>query len=489
MLRSAVRVLLRKVLCGRHLRKQYEPMRRWLVRPCLEALELRTLPSTAWSAPVPPTVPPTLPSSPSGSYLTTWFDAASPYATATVDNVNAFPDVTTPDIQGLDRLLQDIGQNLTASIQNPPTVSGADEVYVSNRDSLLAHVPHGTIADGPSASVPGLPNPGRLATPPVRLSTAPVGPPSVNAGGAFVPPVAQIATPVSDGPALGSLPVASAVVPVLGVPDTATVAELWAVPQSHDERHACGEPGVESLQTEISAWEQCANAAPPAPAAQMPPPAVWYATNVGSAPEAAGDAFVPSPLQAGVNPLPGAHADGSLLERFVARRDQAAFTMLVARYERFVFSICQRVLSDTEAAEDAVQATFLVLARKASVLDPQRPLTGWLYLVAYHIALRLRAIAARRRRCEVHAARGRPGHQEDESAVELESQEIYQVLREELHRLPEKHRVPLILCYFQGRTHAEAADTIGMPRGSIAKRIGEGLEHLRQRLIDRGIAF
>jgi RNA polymerase sigma-70 factor (ECF subfamily) len=178
--------------------------------------------------------------------------------------------------------------------------------------------------------------------------------------------------------------------------------------------------------------------------------------------------------------------DGWLLRRFVADQEQAAFTALVQRHERFVLGICQRVLGDSHAAQDAFQATFLVLARKASMLDWQKPLAGWLYKVAYHLALRSRAMVARQRRSEQAAANGRSSQVPSEGPADVEKQEMYQALSEELQRLPEKYRTPLVLCYFDGRTHAEAARAIGLPRGSMAKRIGQGLERLRERLLHRG---
>src|SRR5262249_62020808 len=98
----------------------------------------------------------------------------------------------------------------------------------------------------------------------------------------------------------------------------------------------------------------------------------------------------------------------------------------------------------------------------------------------------LRAVAARQRRSERGAANGRAAHGANASADEIEKREMYQALREELQRLPEKYRVPLVLCYFDGRTHDEAARAIGLPRGAMAERIGEGLERLRVRMLDRG---
>jgi RNA polymerase sigma factor (sigma-70 family) len=175
--------------------------------------------------------------------------------------------------------------------------------------------------------------------------------------------------------------------------------------------------------------------------------------------------------------------DGSLLQRFVADREQAAFAALVQRHGGFVLGVCHRVLGDFHAAQDAVQATFLVLARKAGMLDRNGPLGGWLYKVAYHLALRSRAVAARQRLTERTAD---PGEPIDLPAPDLDEEEVRQALREELQHLPEKYRAPLMLCYFDGRTHADAAREIGLPRGSMAKRIGEGLEHLRERLLVRG---
>jgi RNA polymerase sigma factor (sigma-70 family) len=197
---------------------------------------------------------------------------------------------------------------------------------------------------------------------------------------------------------------------------------------------------------------------------------------------------VPVPIQAQTE-LKGSPADlsdGMLLERFVVGQKQEAFTALVQRYEGFVLDICQGVLGDSHTAQDAFQATFLVLARKANLVDGQNPLAAWLYKVAYHVALRLRAVAARQRRREKDAATDRPSSEPSECTAEIEKQELCLALNEELQRLPEKYRRPLILCYFEGRTHEEAAQTIGMPRGSMAKRIGEGLERLRERLLERG---
>jgi RNA polymerase sigma factor (sigma-70 family) len=150
-----------------------------------------------------------------------------------------------------------------------------------------------------------------------------------------------------------------------------------------------------------------------------------------------------------------------------------------------VLAVCTRVLGDPEPARDASQATFLALARRAGALDARDSLAGWLYRVAYRMALRVRTAAARHRRLERAAAEGHP-RDVDDVFVGIEEEEVIRVLHEELQRLPEKYRVPLVLCYLDGRTHAEVARAVGLPRGSIAKRIGEGLDRLREGLAGRG---
>jgi RNA polymerase sigma factor (sigma-70 family) len=181
----------------------------------------------------------------------------------------------------------------------------------------------------------------------------------------------------------------------------------------------------------------------------------------------------------------GAHVpDHALLRRYVTDGDQAAFRTLVRQHERVVLGTCQRVLGDPHLAQEAFQATFMVLARKAGVLDARQPLTSWLRKVAFRAALRLRGAAARRRRREQQAAR--PAAVVTSLSADLEKKEIFQALAEELQRLPEKYRAPLALCYLDGRSHGDAAQLIGLPRGSMAKRIREGLFRLRKRLVARG---
>jgi RNA polymerase sigma factor (sigma-70 family) len=176
--------------------------------------------------------------------------------------------------------------------------------------------------------------------------------------------------------------------------------------------------------------------------------------------------------------------DGELLDRFVATRDEDAFTQLVRRHGGLVLGVCRRVLGDAHAAEDVFQATFLVLVRKATSLDRRRPLGNWLYTVAYRLALTARANALRRRTRESEAALCRP----ELEAVERHD-DLRLVLDEELHRLPERHRAPLVLCYLEGKTNEQAAQALGWPRGSISRRLAEARDLLRERLVGRGYAY
>lgn len=178
----------------------------------------------------------------------------------------------------------------------------------------------------------------------------------------------------------------------------------------------------------------------------------------------------------------GALTDGQLLGRFVSRRDEAAFELLVRRHGPLVWGVCRRVLGSPHDAEDAFQATFLVLVRRAVSLDRTRPLSAWLYGVACRVALRAREAAARRRQHERAAGRAEEWHESG-----AEARDLRRVLDEELNRLPEKYRVPLILCYLEGKTHEEAAQQLGWPLGTLKCRVLRGREQLRHGLARRGL--
>ncbi len=178
----------------------------------------------------------------------------------------------------------------------------------------------------------------------------------------------------------------------------------------------------------------------------------------------------------------GELSDAALLQRFL-RHDQQAFALLVRRHAPLVWGVCRRILRNEHDAEDAFQATFLVLARKAAGIHTADSLGGWLHEVATRLALRLRAALARRRDVEARVPRA--------SVVmpEETGEGLRALLDEELCRLPDKYRLPLVLCYLEGKTNAEAADALGWPVGSMSRRMGKARELLRRRLVRRGLAL
>jgi RNA polymerase sigma factor (sigma-70 family) len=175
-------------------------------------------------------------------------------------------------------------------------------------------------------------------------------------------------------------------------------------------------------------------------------------------------------------------SEWQLLERYATERDELAFEALVARHGPIVLGVCRRVLHHDQAAEDAFQATFLVLMRKAPSLDQGKPLGNWLYTVAYRLALRIRAHETQRLRREAQAGRSRPV---TESHATIPSDQAVD-LEEELQRLPERHRLPLVLCYLEGKTNEQAAEVLGCPRGSMSARLAQARDRLRAGLARRG---
>jgi RNA polymerase sigma factor (sigma-70 family) len=178
--------------------------------------------------------------------------------------------------------------------------------------------------------------------------------------------------------------------------------------------------------------------------------------------------------------------DGLLVERFAGSQDEAAFAALVQRHGPLVWGVCRRVLGRDSDAEDAFQATFLVLARKAGSIGRRASVRSWLYAVAYRVAVRARAAAARRR------ARERPVADPPAAAVaalDPERHEVRAILDEEVSRLPERQRLPVILCYLEGKTNDEAARELGCPRGTVATHLARARQRLRGRLARRGLAL
>ncbi len=176
--------------------------------------------------------------------------------------------------------------------------------------------------------------------------------------------------------------------------------------------------------------------------------------------------------------------DGQLLERYQTRRDEDAFEALVDLHGPMVLGLCRRMLRDPRDIEDAFQATFLVLVRKAPAIRDGNLLSNWLYGVAYRVARRARTQTLRRRGHEAAVA-------ELEVAARPESSErpeVDPVLDQELNRLPEKYRAPLILCYLRGRTHEQAAEDLRCPVGTVRSRLARGRDLLKKRLTRRGFA-
>jgi RNA polymerase sigma factor (sigma-70 family) len=179
-------------------------------------------------------------------------------------------------------------------------------------------------------------------------------------------------------------------------------------------------------------------------------------------------------------------ADARLLERFADDGDESAFELLVWRHGPMVLGVCGRLLRNAHDAEDAFQATFLALARKAGSVGRRGSVGGWLYRVAYRVALEARDRAAKRAAREqpvgrVAAVCGRP-----DPCAEAAGRELGRALDEEISRLPEHYRVPFVLCSLQGRSNAEAARELGCPVKTVESRLTRARGRLRARLVRRG---
>ena len=177
-----------------------------------------------------------------------------------------------------------------------------------------------------------------------------------------------------------------------------------------------------------------------------------------------------------------AQTDAQLLERFARRRDEPAFAAMMARHGPMVLGLCRRLLPDARDAEDAFQAAFLVLARKAGALRRQTLLGAWLYGVAWRVAVRLRGRAALR-------------HRRERAGVDLDAlpaddaawSDARWVVHEEVQRLPDAYRSAVILCCLDGKTTEEAARLLRRPVGTVKSRLNRGREILRMRLTRRGV--
>ena len=178
-------------------------------------------------------------------------------------------------------------------------------------------------------------------------------------------------------------------------------------------------------------------------------------------------------------------SDAQLLERFLTERDGAAFEVLMARYGPMVLSVCRGVLRNSIDAEDAFQATFLVLVNKARSLRGRANLGGWLHLVAYRVAIQANAAAARRRVQEREAGEMAAA---TSTSVPAGRDEQLRALHEEIARLPEKFRLAVVLCDLQGVPQDRAAGELQLSERTLRRRLSEGRERLKARLNRRGLA-
>jgi RNA polymerase sigma factor (sigma-70 family) len=176
--------------------------------------------------------------------------------------------------------------------------------------------------------------------------------------------------------------------------------------------------------------------------------------------------------------------DAELLKRFIDQRDQVAFELLVWRHQRMVLGVCRRVLGNAHDAEDAFQAAFLALVRKAASVSRRDAVAAWLHTVAYRIALRARGTASKRARTDIDldTIEALPNSAEDAMRSDLAS-----VLDEEVSRLPAKYRIAVMLCYLEGKTYREAGRQLGVPVGTLSARLTRARTLLRTRLMRRGI--
>lgn len=181
---------------------------------------------------------------------------------------------------------------------------------------------------------------------------------------------------------------------------------------------------------------------------------------------------------------PAERTDTQLLAAFLAR-DETAFNVLLHRHGRMVLGVCRRVLGNGPDAEDAFQASFLVLLRKAASLRQRELLGNWLYGVAYRTALEAKAARARRRAKEA-AMRDRPRPQTD---ADDPWSELRPCVDQELERLPEKYRVPIVLCDLEGKTRKEAAQLLGWPEGTVSGRLARARRMLATRLARHGLTL
>jgi RNA polymerase sigma factor (sigma-70 family) len=181
----------------------------------------------------------------------------------------------------------------------------------------------------------------------------------------------------------------------------------------------------------------------------------------------------------------GDQTDEDLLERFTRRKEEAAFAELVRRYGPMVLGVCRKMLRHQQDAEDVVQATFLVLARKSGSIRNPAALPNWLYGVTCRLAVRARGTASRRRAREVPLEKSPT----PVASSEPDTADLGPALYEEIARLPDRYRAAFVLCYLQGQTNEEAARQLGCAPGTVFSRLARARDRLRSRLKRRGIVL
>jgi RNA polymerase sigma factor (sigma-70 family) len=181
--------------------------------------------------------------------------------------------------------------------------------------------------------------------------------------------------------------------------------------------------------------------------------------------------------------------DRALLDRFLHCRDEAAFAALVSRHGPLVLRLCRRMLRKEQDAEDAFQATFLVLARRGFAIRCRGSLAAWLYGVAYRIAARSRAADSRRQLREAPCPDLAPPDPRPDPLDELTARELLAVVDEEVRRLPRAYRLPVLLCCLEGKSQEEAARLLGWTAGAVKGRLERGRKRLRDRLARRGLSL
>ncbi len=177
--------------------------------------------------------------------------------------------------------------------------------------------------------------------------------------------------------------------------------------------------------------------------------------------------------------------DRELVGRFVGQHDERAFEALVRRHGPMVLRLCLRIVGNQQDAEDLLQATFLILSRKAASLNRQDSVVSWLYGVAHRLALKARTQAARKRALENHAVRRR----QLDPLAEISLREAQEIMDQELLRLSEKYRAPFVLCCVEGLARDEAAQQLNWPLELVKSRLGRARELLRKRLLARGLGL